>query len=128
MKLKQLSITTFNLYNLNEPGVALYTDRDGWSQAEYELKIAWTARQLKILKSDVFAFQELWHASSLARALDAAALRDEYDTVVPPDADGSKIVCAAIVRKGLLTGAPDWISEFPEKCACESEGCVPAMP
>jgi len=128
MKLKQLSIATFNLYNLNEPGVALYTDRDGWSPAEYELKIAWTARQLKILKSDVFGFQELWHASSLARALDAAGLRDEYDTLVPPDADGSKIVCAAIVRKGLMTSAPDWISEFPEKFRLQSSGDDPQTP
>jgi hypothetical protein len=128
MKLKQLSIATFNLYNLNEPGIALYTDRDGWSQAEYELKIAWTVRQLKILKSDVFGFQELWHASSLTRALDDAGLRDEYDMLVPPDADGSKIVCAAIVRKGLLTGAPDWISEFPEKFRLQSSGDDPQTP
>ena len=27
MNLKELSIATFNLYNLNEPGLPLYTDK-----------------------------------------------------------------------------------------------------
>ncbi len=128
MNLKELSFATFNLYNLNEPGLGVYTDKDGWSQEAYDLKIAWTARQLTILKSDVVGFQELWHAASLARALDAAGLADEYDMLVPPDADGKKIVCAAIVRKGLLTGEPDWISEFPENFALRSSGDDPQTP
>ena len=34
MKLQRLSIGTFNLYNLNEPGLPIYTDANGWSQAE----------------------------------------------------------------------------------------------
>ncbi len=128
MNLKELSIATFNLYNLNEPGLVLYTDNDGWSQEEYDLKIAWTARQLTILKSDVFGFQELWHGLSLARALDAAGLSDEYETLVPPDANGTKIVCAAIVRKGLLTSEPNWISEFPDKFKLRSSGDDPQTP
>ena len=41
MKLRQLSIGTFNLYNLNEPDLPIYTGR-GWTQAEYDLKIDWT--------------------------------------------------------------------------------------
>lgn len=128
MNLKELSFATFNLYNLNEPGLPLYTDKDGWSQEEYELKIAWTVRQLTILKSDVFGFQELWHASSLARALDAAGLWDDYEMLVPPDANGTRIVCAAIVRKGLLTGEPNWISKFPEKFELRSSGDDPQTP
>ena len=44
MKLKRLSIGTFNLYNLNETGLPIYTDTSGWSQAEYERKIGWTSR------------------------------------------------------------------------------------
>ncbi|MEJ7686947.1 MAG: endonuclease/exonuclease/phosphatase family protein [Variovorax sp.] len=128
MKLKELSLATFNLFNLNEPGLALYTDRDGWSQEEYDRKIAWTARQLTILKSDVVGFQELWHAASLARALEAAGMSDDYDMLVPPDANGSKIVCAAIVRKGLLTGEPDWIGDFPENFKLQSSGDDPQTP
>jgi endonuclease/exonuclease/phosphatase family metal-dependent hydrolase len=128
MNLKELAIATFNLYNLNEPGLPLYSDGDGWSQEEYDRKIAWTVRQLQVLKSDVFGFQELWHRASLVRALEAAGLTDEYDLVVPADAEGARIVCAAIVRKGLLTGEPNWISDFPEKFVLQSRGDDPQTP
>ncbi len=128
MNLRELSIATFNLYNLNEPGRPLYTDSDGWSQEEYGRKIAWTARQLQILKSDIFGFQELWHPAPLAQALELAGLTAEYDLLVPADANGTRIVCAAIVRKGLLTGAPNWISEFPAKFTLRSSGDDPQTP
>lgn len=128
MNLKELSIATFNLYNLNEPGRAIYTDKDGWSQDEHDLKIAWTAQQLTALKSDLFGFQELWHAASLSKALDEAGIADEYDLLTPPDANGGKIVCAAIVRKGLLSGEPEWISEFPDKFMLQTSGDDPQTP
>lgn len=128
MNLRQLSIATFNLFNLNLPGQAVYTDRDGWTQAEYELKIAWTARQLMVLKADIFGFQELWHADALAQALQVAGLSAEYDLLVPPNTEGGRIVCAAIVRKGLLTGTPEWISAFPPKFKLSSRGDDPQTP
>ncbi|MBT9612416.1 MAG: endonuclease/exonuclease/phosphatase family protein [Burkholderiales bacterium] len=128
MNLKELSIATFNLYNLNEPGRAIYTDKDGWSQAEHDLKIAWTARQLTVLKSDVFGFQELWHAASLTKALNAAGIANEYDLLTPPNADGGKIACAAIVRQGLLSGDPEWISAFPDKFVLQTSGDDPQTP
>ncbi|GAA4344446.1 nuclease [Variovorax defluvii] len=128
MKLNELSLATFNLYNLNEPGLPLYSDRNGWTQAEYTLKIAWTVRQLRILKAEIVGFQELWHAASLARVLDEAGLSQEYDLLVPSDADGSHIVCAAIVRKGLLSSTPNWISAFPRKFNLHSSGDDPQTP
>ena len=128
MNLNKLSIATFNLFNLNEPGHAIYTDRTGWTQAEYDLKIAWTARQLQVLKSDIFGFQELWHADSLARALQSSGLSADYDMLVPPNTLGKRIVSAAIVRKGLLAGAPEWISAFPPKFKLSSRGDDPQTP
>ena len=127
MNLKEFSIATFNLYNLNEPNLPVYSGA-GWTPAEYDLKIAWTARQLKTLKSDIFGFQELWHSASLVRALDAAGLTDEYDRLVPPNTNGNQIVCAAIVRKGLLRSEPEWISDFPEKFVLQSGGDDPQTP
>ncbi|WP_310388721.1 endonuclease/exonuclease/phosphatase family protein [Roseateles sp.] len=128
MNLKQLSIATFNLFNLNEPGHAIYTDRSGWTQAEYDLKIAWTARQLTVLKSDIFGFQELWHAAALERAVQTAGLSADYDLLVPPGTQGQQIVCAAIARKGLLTSAPEWINAFPSKFKLSSRGDDPQTP
>ena len=81
MKLRELSIGSFNLYNLNEPGRAIYTDRDGWTQAQYDLKILWTAAQLRSLVADVIGFQELWHRDSVQRAIDAAQLANDFDSV-----------------------------------------------
>ncbi|MEC5398691.1 endonuclease/exonuclease/phosphatase family protein [Uliginosibacterium sp. H1] len=128
MNLKELSIATFNLYNLNEAGLALYTNPEGWTPQQYELKINWIARQLHTLKSTVFGFQELWHAESLKKAFVAAGLDDEYDLLTPPDATGRKIVCAAAVQKGVLSGAPEWIAAFPDKMVLRSTGDDPQTP
>lgn len=128
MRLARLSIATFNLFNLNEPGLPLYTDKAGWSQEQYDKKIDWTAHQLRLLESDVVGFQELWHADSLANVLEASDLSDQYDVLVPDDATGSKIVCASIVRKGLLSGQPEWISNFPDGFVLRSEGDDPQTP
>lgn len=122
MNLRSLSISTFNLYNLNAPGRAIYADRDGWSQPDYDRKIDWIARQLAGLQVDLCGFQELWHADSLALALDRAGLAAEYDLLVPPGTDGGRIVCAAIVRKGLLAGEPEWIDDFPAAFMLRSGG------
>jgi predicted extracellular nuclease len=125
MKLRTLRIASFNLLNLNEPGLAIYTDRDGWSQAEYDLKIDWTARMVRLLRPDVIGFQELWHEASLRRAMEVAGLADDYTLLVPPGTAGKRIVNAAAVRNGLLLGAPDWIVEFPDKFLLASAGDDP---
>lgn len=127
MNLKTLSIATFNLFNLNLPGLPMY-GQPGWTADQYALKIRWTAHHIQLLKADVFGFQELWHPQALAEALQKSGLADEYDALVPPDADGKKIVCAAIVRKGLLVGVPEWIAAFPPKFTLRSSGDDPQTP
>jgi hypothetical protein len=122
---RTVSFTTFNLYNLNEPGLPIYTDADGWTQDVYDRKIAWTARMLREMQADVFGFQELWHADSLARAFDAAGLGGEYALLVPPGQAGQRIVCAGAVLTGLLVGAPRWIETFPATFVLRSRGDDP---
>jgi hypothetical protein len=128
MKLDRLTLGTFNLLNMNQPGLPVYTDTDGWTQAEYDRKIAWSERMLRLLKPDVFGFQELWHKDALTRFLTQSGLAGEYDVLVPPDADGTHIVCAAVVRRGLLQGAPEWITNFPDKFILQSSGDDPQTP
>ena len=128
MKLKRLSIGTFNLYNLNEPGLPIYTDESGWSQEEYDLKIDWTARMIRLLHPDIFGFQELWHGVSMTRALEDSGKADDYDLLVPSDIDGTRIVCAGIVRKGLIEGQAEWIEDFPKKFVLKSSGDDPQTP
>lgn len=128
MKLKTLSLATFNLFNLNEPGLPIYSNHEGWTAEEYAKKIAWTAHLIALFKADVFGFQELWHKASLVNALNASGLAGEYDLLVPPNANGKRIVCAAIVRKGLLSGEPEWLSDFPEKFRLSASGDDPQTP
>lgn len=128
MAIGDISFATFNLYNLNLPGRAVYTDADGWTQAEYDRKIAWTANMVQCLGADVFGFQELWHADCLTAVFAKAGLTGHYDLLTPPAANGTRIVCAAAVRKGLLEGRPDWMSDFPPKFRLLSGGDDPQTP
>ena len=36
---RTVSFSSFNLYTLNEPGLPIYGDRDGWSPEVYAQKI-----------------------------------------------------------------------------------------
>lgn len=121
------SVATFNLFNLNLPGKKLYTG-PGWTQDEYDRKIAWTGEMLSCLSADVFGFQELWDGACLEQAFTAAKLLDKYDLLVPQTANGKRIVCAGAVKKGLLVGAPEWISDFPDKFKLHSSGDDPQTP
>ncbi|NJM83705.1 MAG: endonuclease/exonuclease/phosphatase family protein [Tabrizicola sp.] len=119
---KTVSFTSFNLFNLNEPGLPVYTDADGWTQAQYDLKISWTARMLREMLADVIGFQELWHAASLDAALAAAGLDQTHQALVPAGHAGQKIVCAAAVARDILAGPPEWIEDFPADFILQSAG------
>jgi endonuclease/exonuclease/phosphatase family metal-dependent hydrolase len=120
MNLKRFSVATFNLYNLQLPGEDMNPRQTPWTEAEYKRKLDWTARQLHQLKADIVGFQELWHAEPLEKMLAQSGLDQDYD-LLATEAVGTKITCAAIVRKGLLQGDPQWISEFPENARLESD-------
>lgn len=117
-----ISFATFNLYNMNEAGLAIYDDKDGWTEAQHAAKIRWTANMLGCIAADVIGFEELWNAASLQSIFETAGLADQYDLLTPADATGVHIVCAAAVRKGLLVGEPEWVTGFPDKFRLESHG------
>ncbi|HEA20957.1 hypothetical protein LCGC14_0677950 [marine sediment metagenome] len=124
----QISFASFNLYNLNLPGKAIYQDTDGWSQEEYDRKIEWAATILKTMPARVWGFQELWHEDALKAVFEKAGLADDYDILTPPNHNGSRIVCAAAVEKGLLDGEPEWMVNFPENFILQSTGDDPQTP
>lgn len=99
MSRTKLSFATCNLYNLNEPGLRLYSDADGWSQDEYDKKISWMTNLITNLETDVWAFQELWHTESLQHIFAGAS---EYTLLAPLDHSGQKIICAAAVKSNIL--------------------------
>ena len=120
--MEKFSVATFNLLNLNEPGLPMYKDTQGWSQVQYDRKIAWTARQISSLNADVFAFQELWHAESLRSAFNHSSTAGDYQLLVPTGATGKKIICAAAVRKAILVESSEWIEDFPKDFVLRSGG------
>ena len=124
----QFSISTMNLYNLNRPGLPVYSDRDGWSPEQYAAKLDWTARTIAQFGSDVWGFQELWHQDALTEVIAASGLADRYTLLVPPGSDGDRIVCAGAVRQDILDGDPEWIVKFPESFRLSSRGDDPQTP
>ncbi len=127
MDLDRFSVATFNLYNLQLPGAPMNPGQRPWTEAEYARKLAWVADRLRELRPDVVGFQELWHADALAAALARANLDDDYDLLAAP-ANGTRITCAAIVRKGLLRGEPGWITTFPWELQLENTTGDPQAP
>ena len=119
MSLERFSVATFNLYNLQLPGEGMNPGQRVWTEEEFERKVVWISRQLASLDADVVGLQELWHRDALARVLERDGLADAYDVLAEP-ADGNRIVCAALVRKGLLRGDPDWIDRFPDAVRLQS--------
>ncbi len=118
------TLATFNLYNLNLPGRALYRGKP-WTEVEYARKLAFSARQLADAQPDIVGLQELWHRDTLTAVLDEAGLSDEFEPLTPANANGTRIVCAAIVRKGLRVGEAQWIEDFPKGFLLESKGDDP---
>jgi hypothetical protein len=126
MDLDRFSVATFNLYNLQLPNVPMHRGQR-WSVDEFNAKVAWIGRQLLEIDADIVGLQELWSSTALERVVEAAGLDAIYDVVVP-DSFAGKIMCAALVRKGLLVGEPEWIADFPPRVRLESSSDDPQAP
>lgn len=120
MDLKRFSVATFNLFNLQDAGREMHRGA-AWTEQQFEKKAWWTAWQLETLNPDIVGLQELWSKTALEKVLAAGTdeLKDRYDVLATP-ANGKKIVCAALVRKGLLDGEPNWVDKFPDAVKLQS--------
>lgn len=126
MQLDKFSVATFNLFNLQDPGKDMNPRQRPWTKKQFGDKANWTVFQLMMLEMpDIVGLQELWSKAALGRVLKTGAdkehhLEHTYDMLADP-ADGSKIICGALVRKGLLTGDPQWIDKFPKEVQLKSK-------
>ena len=116
----RFSVATFNLFNFQLPGLKMNPFQKPWTKDEFNHKVSWVARMLENIDADIVGLQELWHAEAMETVLARQALEGRYDLLAEP-ANGSKIICGALVRKGLLTGTPTWISTFPQAVRLESD-------
>ncbi|HSE71050.1 MAG TPA: endonuclease/exonuclease/phosphatase family protein [Nocardioidaceae bacterium] len=115
----RFSVATFNLYNLQLPGLAMNPGQRPWTEDEFEAKLLWIGEQLRTLDADIVGLQELWHRDALSEVLIQSGLDQTYDMLAAP-ADGGHIICAALVRKGLLRNEPQWVDVFPEAVRLQS--------
>lgn len=125
MAARDISFASFNLLNLQLPGDAIYGDTDGWDTDIYQRKIDFTATTLERLEADVVGLQELWAGAALDEALAAAGMAEDYAALVPPDHTDKRIVCAAAVRRDMLVGTPEWITDFPPEYVLKTGGDDP---
>ena len=86
---------------------------------EFDRKLTWIGGQLRGLDADIVGLQELWNREAIDQVLERAGLSDVYDVLAEP-ADGGRIICGALVRRGLLRGEPEWIDAFPDAVRLES--------
>jgi predicted extracellular nuclease len=66
---QEIRFATFNVCNLSQPGAKLYDNLAPLTEAEYEAKVAWTARQLDQLNADVIGLQEIFSLDALRDVL-----------------------------------------------------------
>lgn len=123
----QFAIATFNLYNLNLPGLSIYADTDGWDEGVYQRKLEWTRSMILRNPVDVWGFQELWHQQALESVFNHPDLA-EFQLLVPDGHTGQRIVCGGAARKDILVGEPQWIEDFPEKFILQGGGDDPQTP
>jgi hypothetical protein len=109
----RVTLASCNLFNINLPGLSVYSDRYGWDQEAYDKKVAWTGQMINIVDADVWGFQELWHTRALEDVFVEAELRDEHTLLMPPSHAGEIIVCAGAVREDILVSEPRMDSQFP---------------
>ncbi len=125
MNARDISFASFNLYNLQLAGERLYNNSTPWTAAQYQDKIAFTGGKLRRFAADVIGFQELWAAPALDDALHSAGLDQTHTALTPPGHNGRGIVCAGAVRSDILTGTPEWITDFPPALRLQSGGDDP---
>lgn len=95
---RDISFATFNLYNLQLPGLDWRSTP--YTPDQYAAKIAWSAERLRMLNADVVAFQELWSEQCLHDMIavaDAGGTHRVF-TIKEPGEGWYDIAVAAVVR------------------------------
>jgi endonuclease/exonuclease/phosphatase family metal-dependent hydrolase len=107
---KNISFATFNLYNLQLPGLEWH--KNIYTQEQYDKKITWSAAMLAHLDADVIAFQELWSKQCLIDLFKHAGLADNYKLCFIKD-KWYNIAVAAAVRKPWQVEKQKLHKKFP---------------
>jgi len=112
--MRDITIASVNLYNLQEPEKRRYPNSKPYTQAQYDAKIRWTAGMLQTLEADVIAFQELWSPACLKDVLRAANLDATHALAFIRETRWDGIAVAAAVRQPWTIKTIKRHKAFPE--------------
>lgn len=112
---QEIRFATFNAFNLAPPGARLYDNIAPFTEAQYEAKLDWTARQLDMLDADVIGFQEIFSQAALREALRRTRrYRDAAHVGFDPDPQAERLTpSVALVSRLPLTGPGALLPNFP---------------
>ena len=88
---QEIRFATFNVFNLAPAGAKLYDNLVPCTEAEFEAKVDWTARQIDLLDADVIGFQEIFSQAALKLALSRTRnYRDAFHVGFDPDPEAAE--------------------------------------
>ena len=116
--MKQLSVSTFNLCNLQRSGQKMF-DEFAWTPVQYQRKVAWIAEQIKNQPATLINFQEVWSEHALQDVFDAAGLADSYQLVCHDSNSSMNVACA--VHRDWEVMDSEWITAFPPELNWRSD-------
>ena len=104
---QEIRFATFNVFNLAPPGAKLYENLLPSTQAEYEAKLDWTARQLDLLDADVVGFQEIFSQAALREVLRRTRkYRDAFHVGFDPDPAAARLTPSVALVSRLPLAEP----------------------
>jgi predicted extracellular nuclease len=94
--MRDVSFASFNLHNLQLPGLPMYPQSKPYSEEEFAAKRDWAAGMLHRLDADVIAFQEVWSREALQAVFEHAGLAATHALAFITEGawDGVAVACA----------------------------------
>ena len=77
VNMRDISVASFNLYNLQLPDAPMYPQSRPYSAEEFAAKMRWAAETIGRLDADVIVFQEVWSREALEAVLAEDGRRSE---------------------------------------------------
>jgi endonuclease/exonuclease/phosphatase family metal-dependent hydrolase len=116
---QEIRFATFNVCNLAPPGQQLYDNLLPTTDAQYEAKLDWTARQIDLLDADVIGFQEIFSQATLGAVLARTRnYRDAVQVGFDPDPAAERLTPSVALVSRLPLAAPGVaLASFPDGVA-----------
>jgi len=104
---QEIRFATFNAFNLAPAGQQLYDNLLPLTDAEYEAKLDWTARQIDLLDADVIGFQEIFSQATLRDVLSRTrGYRHATHVGFDPDPAAERLTPSVALVSRLPLAAP----------------------